>query len=149
MGEYFTLPTHAPNTHTVPPTFLEYPLEASVVNSSSTIFSCKVQGYPQPTITWNHDGRDATSKPDKYRIEQTVSTGPPFIVESNLTITTLRSEDSGNVKCVATVRTNEGEMLEDQKISQLSFLGEFVLSKSMRIQGRITGYHGPPSFKLN
>ena len=131
--------------HTVPPTFLKYPQATSVVSSSSTTFCCKVQGYPQPTIAWNHDGRDATSKPDKYRIEQIVSTGPPFIVESNLTITALRSEDSGNVECGATVRTNEGEILEDQKISQLSFLGEFVLSKSVADPGgRSEGAMEPP-----
>ena len=79
---------------------------------------------------WKHNGQNVTTtyKPHKYRIEQTVSTGPPFIVESNLTITTLRSEDSGEVTCVAEVTTNEGETLEDQRTSHLSFLGEFVLS---------------------
>ena len=99
-----------------------------MVNSSSTTFSCKVQGYPQPTITWNHDGVDATTKPNEYRIEEIVSTGPPFIVESNLTIMALQSEDSGNLTCVAVVTTNEGKNLEDRRTSYVSILGEFVLS---------------------
>ena len=94
-----------------------------------------MQGYPQPTITWKLGGQNATTsnKPHKYEIEQTVSTGPPFVVESNLTIKTLWSEDSGNVTCVAVVTTNEEKPLINQRTFYLSFVGEFVLSLKPRL----------------
>ena len=121
----YLLPQYTHAHHTVPPSFVdESPVLDRIVNSHSTNITCKVKGYPQPAITWSHNGRDAATDRDKYRIHPTMSDDPPFIIESTLSIMDLSSSDSGNVICVATVTTEEGQSDRNQMMFQLSVLGE-------------------------
>ena len=126
----FPCHTHTHTTHgTVPPTFIAYPVDKAT-NNSSTTFMCTVKGYPQPTITWYHDGQNiTTTDQSKYIIRQTVTTEAPYTVNSTLTIMDLRSDNSGGVICFASVTPKEGEPLNMQRTSQLSVLGEKVTSK--------------------
>ena len=64
--------------------------------------------------------------PNKYTNQETVSNEAPFTVASTLKILNLNTYDSGNVTCVATVMTFEGESYVEQKTPQLSMLGESV-----------------------
>lgn len=111
--------------HTVPPEFIEPPLDTTV-NSNSATLTCKVRGYPQPTIMWYHSGRNVahTINRNKYRTDSETTNDAPFVVESTLTIMDLTSEDSGEVSCVAMVTPDDGEPHESPRTSQLSVLGE-------------------------
>ena len=61
-----------------------------------------MQGHPRPTITWYHEIEEGqerlitSSETEKYMISETNSTQDGlYVVRSILTISNLRSQDSG------------------------------------------------------
>ena len=87
-----------------------------------------MKGYPLPTITWYHNGREVADTSDKYRVGQpivrNITIDSPFVVERTLTVMNLTNYDSGNVTCVAMVTAEEGVSYVESSAAQLSVLGE-------------------------
>ena len=68
-------------------------------NGTYTTFNCTAKGFPRPEITWTHNSERAIVS--KYT--QTDTNLSEDTVQSMLTINKVTAQDSGQVRCIATV----------------------------------------------
>ena len=115
-------------------------LEPPVINESpedvvmrhqigaNVTFSCTAKGFPRPVITWTHNSEPATVS----RYTQTDINLSDNIIESVLTVMDMTAQDSGQVRCIATV-TPGGEVspLETTAEADLSVLSKIVYTFSV------------------
>ncbi len=96
------------------------------MTDSAVTFSCIVEGYPKPTITWQHNDEDVSTS-DKYILYE-VSTSSfeteLFVVNSTLMLLNPDNLASGTVKCIAVVLMDR-ESLVGSAEADLSVLGKF------------------------
>ena len=89
-------------------------------NGSGITFNCTARGYPRPVITWIHNNEQATIS----RYTQTDVNLSTDTVRSVLTINRVTAQDSGQVRCIATVtpggRVKPLVRMEDANLSVLS-----------------------------
>ena len=90
-------------------------------NGTYTTFNCTAKGFPRPVITWTHNSESTTVS----RYTQTDTNLSDDMIESVLTINKITAQDSGQVRCIATV-TPGGEVSPLEKATEA---GLSVLSK--------------------
>ena len=103
------------------------------MDTQSVNFTCRVQAHPRPTITWYHEIEEGQEKQitsgaetEKYLISETNSTQDGvYVVSSILTISNLRSEDSGRIRCEATISVQANDQSPpEEETAYLSVLGK-------------------------
>ena len=119
---------------TVPPTFLEPPTNkvVSTEDTQSVNFTCKVQAYPRPTITWYREIEEGqerlitSGETERYMISETNSMlDGLYAVRSILAISDLRSQDSRRIRCVATISVQgDTQPPPEGRAAYLSVLGK-------------------------
>lgn len=73
-----------------------------VAENEEVVFVCVAEGFPAPTITWQHAGRVVTNDNRDFEVNLTVSqTGFTRMITSYLTISSANSSMNGEVKCIA------------------------------------------------
>jgi hypothetical protein len=103
---------------------IEWSPESAVVNEgdSSVSFSCKATGGPNLIVSWLRDGKNITERhPPHYRFETVDNV-------STITIRTPSYNESGQLKCVATVKVGNTKFQENSSAAYLTVLeSEFYL----------------------
>lgn len=88
---------------------------------TSVTFNCTAQGFPRPEISWTHNDEPATVS--RY-VRTNVDIGDDT-VRSVLTIKYVTAQDSGPVRCIATVTPGGGvRPLKETAEAGLSVLGK-------------------------
>ena len=88
------------------PTFVEKPITRTVSVGMKGILRCGVQGYPKPTVSWKHNGKDVNLNTDGKIITGTQKY--ETMADGGLTINKIDKDDAGSFTCTAV--NSEGEI---------------------------------------
>ena len=102
-----------------------------VVQNDYVVFKCEAQGYPAPTISWEHGGQIVTNDSPSFVVNSTLSQkGLTKITTSYLKISSVDVSMVGEVKCIANppAARDIGEIALDtiSTSTQLTVLGNLV-----------------------
>ena len=77
----------------------------TTVEGKNALFRCVAEGYPAPVISWRHNNVtvNADHSPNYNIMERSRQDGNLMIIESDLTILSVKTGMSGVVECNATV----------------------------------------------
>ena len=102
-----------------------------IAEGEDTHFRCVAQGYPAPTISWQHAGRDIANGDTPHFTVNSTERSDEFIstVTSFLTLSSADNSVSGEILCIAHPPTPDvvgGMALDSDSVStQLSVLGMY------------------------
>ena len=102
-----------------------------IAEGEDTQFRCVAQGYPAPTISWQHAGREVVNGDTPHFKVNSTERSDEFIstVTSFLTLSSADDSVSGEVRCIAHPPPPDmvgGMALDSDSIStQLSVLGMY------------------------
>jgi hypothetical protein len=118
---------------TAPPQILEdFQPNTIIAEEGGTRFRCTAQGYPAPTISWEHAGRRVVNGDNpNFKVNSTERNGGFIVtVTSFLTLSSADDSVNGEVRCIARPPPPDmvgGKQLDsDDTSTQLSVLGMYI-----------------------
>lgn len=126
----YTIPWYAPII-IASPTIITKPLEDTVRQGANAIFSCKAEGHPLPTISWQHNGRAVADGHRDFLVSTNSDGSGRAHVTSELRILSANVDKTGYLTCVtsASSPTDSGISLISQTAStSVTVLGMWTRS---------------------
>ena len=108
------------------PVIITDPQSSTIRQSTNAIFICQAQGYPLPTIIWQHNGENVTDNQSDYLITPSNNVSI-MTTTSKLRIFFADVKKSGQVTCIASANAPMGSgitLASDHRSTSLTVLGK-------------------------